>query len=232
MPECGRNVSWIANVLCGVHKTLLGLTGGYKKRRFAYLAFGRGGARSRETISSILFIPGAGAKTYLLERNLAELIFLHFIRETQERSYLVVAIDVRRHAPSEREAARRDVREETLGMDISTIFQLLVAASVEPREDSACDPPAGLRRIPAHGRLRTGRYLSSRRTTRARADCATLKTRGRRVLRAFASPSRPGPAVGVVRKTKMGKTRGVRAFGGSLVPRVPRLDLELGGHYA
>ena len=86
---------------------------------------------ANETISSILFIPGAGAKTYLLARNLAELIFLHFIRETQERPYLVVAIDVRRHAPSEREAARRDVREETLGMDISTIFQLLVAASVE-----------------------------------------------------------------------------------------------------
>lgn len=80
---------------------------------------------------SILFISGAGAKTYSLERNLAELIFLHFIRETQERSYPVVAIDVRRHAPSEREAARRDVREELIGMDISTIFQLLVAASVE-----------------------------------------------------------------------------------------------------
>jgi hypothetical protein len=184
-----------------------------------------------ETISSILVIPGGGAKTYSRERNLAESIFLHFIRETQERSYRVVAIDVRRHAPSEREAARRDVREETLGMDIFTIFQLLVAASVERgrtlrvTHQPDCDE---FLRMGASGLVDIYLHLEG---PEHEVTVRRLTARGRRVLRAFASPLRPGRVVRAVRKTKVRKTRDLKTLGGNMVRRVPRLRLKSGDHH-
>ncbi len=114
-------------------------------------------------------------------------------------------------------------------MDINTMFQLMVAASLEGcrplhvTDRVSCDQlmrmaAAGLVDVTIHGEL-PNRTVTVRRLT----------ARGGRLLRAYASPKRTRPA-GAVRRKKLRKvSRRAAAPAANLLPLVPPLIFSKNG---